>query len=117
MYFVGMVSKELIAASTQPLLLSILVEGENYGYALIQRIRELSQDNIQWTEGMLYPVLHRLEQQGLIDSEWKVSESGKKRKYYRIKQAGHKALQSDREQWTSVHNTFAQLWKIQPRSI
>ena len=57
------ISKDLVAASATPLILSILNEGESYGYAIIQRVRELSKGEMTWTDGMLYPVLHRLEQQ------------------------------------------------------
>ena len=79
-----MLSKELIAASTVPLVLSVLTEGESYGYALIQRVREVSGGKIEWTEGMLYPVLHWMEKEELIESEWREGESGRKRKYYRL---------------------------------
>ena len=72
-----MLKKELIAASTEPLLLSILAQGENYGYGLIQKVRESSGGQISWTDGMLYPVLHRLERQGLIKSRWKTSDTGR----------------------------------------
>ena len=82
------VSKDLVAASATPLVLSILSQGENYGYAIIKRVRDLSGDKMQWTDGMLYPVLHRLENQGLIISEELVSETGRKRKYYRIEDKG-----------------------------
>ena len=58
-----MLSKELVAASAEPLILSLLSKGESYGYAIIQEVRKLSEDQIQWTDGMLYPVLHRLETQ------------------------------------------------------
>ncbi len=109
-----MLSKELVAASTVPLVLSILGEGESYGYALIQRVRELSGGRIEWTEGMLYPVLHRMEEEGLIDSEWREAETGRKRKYYRLRREGGKTLQTEREQWLTVHQTFTKLWKIQP---
>jgi PadR family transcriptional regulator, regulatory protein PadR len=109
-----MLSKELVAASTVPLVLSILEEGESYGYALIQRVRELSGEKIAWTEGMLYPVLHWMEEQGLIESEWREAESGRKRKYYRLLRDGRKALETEREQWLTVHRTLAKLWKIQP---
>src|SRR5579871_4433974 len=112
-----MLSKELIAASSVPLVLSILTEGETYGYALIQRVRELSQGRIEWTEGMLYPVLHWMEEEDLIESEWRESETGRKRKYYRLRKEGRKALQEEKEQWMSVHETLAKLWKHQPRSI
>jgi PadR family transcriptional regulator, regulatory protein PadR len=112
-----MLSKELVAASTVPLVLSVLTEGENYGYALIQRVRELSDGNITWTEGMLYPVLHWMEKEGLVESEWKAAETGHKRKYYRICKEGKKALQAEQQQWLAVHTTFKKLWKTKPVSI
>jgi len=110
-----MLSKELVAASTVPLVLSVLTEGEIYGYALIQRVRELSNGKIEWTEGMLYPVLHWMEDQDLIESEWRGAETGRKRKYYRLRREGRKALQKEQEQWMTVHETLAKLWKTNPR--
>ena len=112
-----MLTKELVAASTVPLVLSVLTEGENYGYALIQRVRELSGGKIEWTEGMLYPVLHWMEEEGLIESEWRAGETGRKRKYYRLRREGRKALQEEKQRWMSVHETLARLWKQQPRLI
>ena len=109
-----MLSKELVAASTVPLVLSVLMEGEIYGYALIQRVRELSQGKIEWTEGMLYPVLHWMEREELIESEWREAETGRKRKYYRLRREGRRALQTEREQWLTVHQTLTKLWKTQP---
>jgi DNA-binding PadR family transcriptional regulator len=109
-----MLTKELVAASTVPLVLSILTEGENYGYAIIQRVRELSGGQIEWTEGMLYPVLHWMQEQELIESEWKQAETGRKRKYYRLRKQGLKALASERQQWLTVHETLTKLWKQQP---
>jgi DNA-binding PadR family transcriptional regulator len=111
-----MLAKELVAASTVPLVLSVLTEGESYGYALIQRVRELSAGKIEWTEGMLYPVLHWMEDEDLIESEWRESETGRKRKYYRLKKEGRKALQEEKQQWLAVHETLTKLWKQQPRS-
>jgi PadR family transcriptional regulator, regulatory protein PadR len=112
-----MLSKELVAASTVPLVLSVLTRGESYGYELIQRIRELSSGKIEWTEGMLYPVLHWMEEEGLIESEWRESETGRKRKYYRLLKEGRKALQAEKQRWLTVHETLAKLWKLQPYSI
>ena len=112
-----MLSKELVAASTVPLVLSVLTEGENYGYALIQRVRELSAGKIEWTEGMLYPVLHWMEKEGMIESEWREAETGRKRKYYRLRKEGRKALKEEKERWLSVHETFKRIWKQQLRSI
>ncbi len=112
-----MLSKELVAASTVPLVLSVLADGESYGYALIQRVRELSEGQIVWTEGMLYPVLHWMEEQGLVESEWKEGEAGRRRKYYRLRKEGRKTLQSEKEQWTIVHSALTKLWKTQPDLI
>lgn len=107
-----MPSKELVAASSRPLILSILAEGESYGYAIIQRVRELSGGQLEWTEGMLYPVLHRLERQGLVKSVWRTSETGRKRKYYRILRQGTTALAQERQQWLNVHSALSTLWDL-----
>jgi DNA-binding PadR family transcriptional regulator len=106
----AMVQKELIGASTEPLVLSLLAQGENYGYALIQQVRELSGDRIRWTDGMLYPVLHRLERQGHIKSRWRTSETGRKRKYYSIKKEGRAALARAQEEWRVVDAALKFLW-------
>ena len=63
-------SKDLVAASATPLVLAILAEGDSYGYAIIKRVTELSGGHLQWTDGMLYPVLHRLERQGHVAAKW-----------------------------------------------
>ena len=109
--------KELVGASTVPLVLSVLTEGETYGYALIERVRELSGGKIEWTEGMLYPVLHWMEKEDLIESEWREAETGRKRKYYRLRKEGRNALREEQEQWMTVHETLTKLWKTKPRSI
>ena len=106
-----MLSKELTAASTKPLVLAILSDGESYGYELIQKTKELSKEKIFWSEGMLYPFLHWMEKEGLIESEWKKAETGRRRKYYRISRKGGKELKLEREQWLSVHDTLTRLWK------
>ncbi len=105
-----MISKELVAASSRPLILAILSKGEDYGYSIIQQVRELSDNKIEWTEGMLYPVLHRLEKEGLIVATWKESDSGRKRKYYRLSATGGESLRREREQWFAVHTTLGKLW-------
>src|SRR6266404_4545185 len=117
MYRTVMLAKDLVAASSKPMVLSIIAEGESYGYEIIQKVRELSGGRIQWSDGMLYPVLHRLERDGLIDSEWKEAESGRERKYYLLNSDGRKVLKTERQQWLTVHNTLSKLWKIKPASI
>ena len=109
-----MASKELVAASSRPLVLSILERGESYGYALIQEVRERSGGELAWTDGMLYPVLHRLEREGLIKARWGKSEAGRRRKYYTLSRAGGTALKAEKAQWLNVHNTLAQLWEVPP---
>ncbi|MDB6171598.1 MAG: hypothetical protein JWL59_909 [Chthoniobacteraceae bacterium] len=110
-----MISKELVAASTVPLVLSVLSGGENYGYGLIQQVRALSGGQIEWTEGMLYPVLHWMEKEGMIQAQWRAAETGRKRKYYSLCENGVAALQSEKQQWIAVHKTLMTLWKPQPR--
>src|SRR5215813_10737870 len=108
-----MISKELVAASSEPLILSLLAKGESYGYAIIQDVKKLSGEKIEWTDGMLYPVLHRLEDRGLIQSRWGESETGRKRKYYALRAVGKKALREQKEQWSVVQQTLARLWGAQ----
>jgi PadR family transcriptional regulator len=102
--------KDLVAASAAPLVLSILAEGESYGYAIIQRVHQLSDGHIRWTDGMLYPVLHRLEAQGLITSKWKTAENGRKRKYYSLKRQGRQSLEDHKAQWRLVTGTLTAVW-------
>ena len=106
-------TKDLVAASTVPLILAILEEGENYGYALIQRTRELSGGAIEWTDGMLYPVLHRLEAQGYVRARWAEAETGRKRRYYALTAARRKVLRGQKEQWQVVQMTLDKLWGLQ----
>ena len=109
-----MITKVLVAASSKPLILSILKQGENYGYQIIQNISEVSGGEMSWSDGMLYPVLHRLEKDGLILSEWKLSDNGRMRKYYNITDSGLKELETERQQWLSVHKTLLKLWEPLP---
>ena len=105
-----MISKALIAASTKPLLLSILMDGETYGYRIIKQMKVLSGGHLEWSFGMLYPVLHRLEKEGFIAAQWKKSERGRLRKYYRLTEAGREELDREKAQWLAVQGVFAKLW-------
>ena len=104
------IPKDLVAASATPMVLAILVENENYGYAIIKRVRELSQDSLRWTDGMLYPVLHRLERQGLIESAWRGVSAKRRRRYYRLTGAGIKALEQQKKQWELVNEALRSVW-------
>lgn len=102
--------KELVAASATQLVLSILAHGESYGYAILQEVKRLSDGELEWTDGMLYPVLHRLEQKGLIRSEWKTA-SGRRRKYYTLNRQGKRALAQLREQWVTISRALDAAWE------
>ena len=105
------INKDLVAASSTPIVLAILAEGDSYGYAILERVRELSGGRMEWTDGMLYPVLHRLERLGHIEARWEVAESGRRRKYYRITSQGRAQLTEDRRQWEVVDATLRGLWQ------
>jgi DNA-binding PadR family transcriptional regulator len=104
--------KDLVAASATPLVLAILSDGESYGYALIKRVAELSGGELQWTDGMLYPVLHRLERNGHVQSRWGRSQVGRRRKYYRLTERGRDELVRQRRQWHVVDSTLRGLWRV-----
>ncbi|PCJ51289.1 MAG: PadR family transcriptional regulator [Planctomycetota bacterium] len=99
-------SKDLVAASATPIILSILAEKENYGYSIIKKVEELSGGEMQWTDGMLYPVLHRLEKQGLIKSKWGKSDIGRRRKYYRLEKKGKKELIEEKRKWSVINSVL-----------
>jgi PadR family transcriptional regulator, regulatory protein PadR len=102
--------KDLVAASATPLVLAILAEGDSYGYAIIRRVAELSGGHLQWTDGMLYPVLHRLERHGCVAAKWGLSDSGRKRRYYRITKVGRAQLAAQKEQWQVVNSALRSIW-------
>ncbi len=99
-----------MAASTKPLILAILSNGKIYGYQIIQSVIEISGGTLEWSEGMLYPVLHRLEKENFIQSQWKMSQNGRRRKYYRLTESGKKELDKERKQWLSVHKVLSRVW-------
>lgn len=103
-------SKDLMAASSTPLVLGILAEGESYGYEIVKRVDELSGGALQWTDGMMYPLLHRLEHQGFLKANWRRAESGRKRKYYQITDLGRDALQQQRRQWQVINEALGGIW-------
>ena len=105
------ISKDLMAASSTPIVLAILAEGDSYGYAILQRVKALSGGRMEWTDGMLYPVLHRLERLGQVKARWAVAESGRRRKYYRITADGRAQLAEDRKQWQAVDATLRGIWR------
>lgn len=106
------IGKDLVAASATPLVLAILDQGASYGYAILKRVGELSGGELQWTDGMLYPVLHRLERQGYVEASWRKSAVGRRRKYYSITPRGREHLARQRRHWQVVDETLRGLWCV-----
>ena len=104
------IDKDLVAASATPLVLAILGEAESYGYAILKRVRELSGGDLEWTDGMLYPLLHRLDRLGYVTTEWRTSTEGRRRKYYAITDDGRTALADQQRQWLAVTRTLNDVW-------
>lgn len=104
------IDKDLVAASATPLVLGILADGESYGYAIVKRVNEISDGHMQWTDGMLYPLLHRLERLGHVEASWGVSDVGRRRKHYAITPAGREALAERQAQWSVVADALQKVW-------
>jgi len=109
-----MIEKALVAASTKPIILSILLGGEDYGYEIIQKVKDISGGSLEWSDKMLYPVLHRMEKEGMLVSQWKMSDGGRLRRYYRITEEGRETLDFERRQWQSVTKALTKLWEPLP---
>jgi PadR family transcriptional regulator, regulatory protein PadR len=104
------IDKDLVAAAATPLVLAILAEGESYGYAILKRVRALSGGELEWTDGMLYPLLHRLHRLGHVTTEWRTSPEGRRRKYYAVTNDGRAALADQRRQWETITRALDDVW-------
>jgi len=109
-----MISRSLMAASTKPILLSILLGGEDYGYNIIRKVKDLSAGALEWADGTIYPVFQRLEKDGLVSSRWIASPEGRFRKYYKITAQGRLELAEEMAQWQSVIKALGKLGKLLP---
>ncbi len=105
------IDKDLVAASATPLVLAILADEESYGYAILKRVRELSGGELQWTDGMLYPLLHRLRRLGYVTTEWRTPAQGRRRRYYAITDDGRAALAEQQRQWETVTRALGDVWR------
>jgi PadR family transcriptional regulator, regulatory protein PadR len=105
------IDKDLVAASATPLVLAILAEGESYGYAILKRVRELSGGELKWTDGMLYPLLHRIRRLGYVTTEWRTPPEGRRRRYYAITDDGRAALAEQQRQWATVTRALGDVWR------
>ncbi len=111
MHRVAMVDRKLVAATSEALILSILKEGDSYGYEIIQRVSALTDCELKWTDSMLYPVLHRMEKNGWVRSYWEASPTGRQRKYYSVSRDGLAELEEKKRQWLIADGALTSLWK------
>jgi DNA-binding PadR family transcriptional regulator len=103
------IDEDLAAAPATPLVLTILSEGERHGYAILTRVRALSGDELEWTDGMLYPLLHRLRRLGYVTAEWRTPLRGRRRRYYVITDDGRATMQH-RQRWNVVR-ALGDVWR------
>ncbi len=92
-------SSDLIQGTLDLLILKTLSLGPRHGWAIGKRIEQESRDELQVSQGALYPALHRLEQQGWIRAEWKMSETGREAKFYSLTRAGRTQFDKELAQW------------------
>ena len=90
---------ELLPGTLDLLILRVIALEPMHGWAVAQRIRQMSNDELRVGQGSLYPALHKLDQQGWIEAEWAASENNRRAKYYRLTRAGRKALEAESAQW------------------
>ena len=106
------VSKELVGASTGILILGMVARAPGYGYQIIKQINEEADGLFSWREGTIYPVLHKLEQEGLVSSKWEIADTGRKRKYYHLTKPGRKALTDTSRQWSEFHRLVLKVAEV-----
>jgi PadR family transcriptional regulator, regulatory protein PadR len=103
------ISKALVGASAHLIILLVLKQGKSYGYEIIQKVKELTNGQVQWHEIGVYPVLKKLEQEGMIKSSWSIVEGERPRKYYSIQDKGLKQVEIDKHEWELVEDLFRKL--------
>ena len=106
--------KALGSASIRPVILSILARQDSYGYEIIQFASNLSDGSLDVKPGILYPILRRMENDGLIVSYWQDGEGERKRRYYRLTKRGRSALEVEKREWLRMHDAFLRLWSAEP---
>ncbi len=102
--------KELIGASAIPIILSVLKNGDSYGYEIVQKVKEITRGELKWKEASIYPVLKKLENEKMIKSYWKVMEGERPRKYYTLLPPGNEQLAKVKYEWKLIQSVLGVLW-------
>ena len=103
---------DLLPGTLDLMILRTLQREALHGWAISERIQEISQDVLQINQGSLYPALHRLEHQGWIEAEWKVSELGRRAKFYHLTSSGRRQLTVEAREWERMSNAIGRVMKL-----
>jgi transcriptional regulator len=103
---------DLLPGTLDLLILRTLQTGPMHGWAIADRIQQVSQDVLQVNQGSLYPALHRLEHEDWIEAEWKVSELGRRAKYYRLTTSGRRQLAIEADEWARLATAIGRVMKL-----
>lgn len=106
------ISKDLIGAASIPLILAVLRREDSYGYEIVQEVKRLTDEKIGWKEASIYPVLKKLENNGMIKSYWKVEKEHRPRRYYTILENGKEQLEKNITEWDLIHRALESLWSL-----
>jgi PadR family transcriptional regulator, regulatory protein PadR len=105
-------AKDQLQGALDLLILKTLARGPIHGYAIVQRIQQVSDEVLRVEEGSLYPALHRMEQADWISAEWRLTQTGRRAKYYRLTPAGRRQLAHEEEAWGRVAGAVAKVLKF-----
>jgi PadR family transcriptional regulator, regulatory protein PadR len=94
------------------LILKVVAVGPVHGYAIAQRLQQVSRDVVQVPQGSLYPALHRLENRGLLAADWKASETGREAKFYRLTRKGRTTMEAEAESWRRLTDAIGLILKV-----
>ena len=103
---------DLLQGTLDMLILKVVALGPIHGYAIAQRIRQISQDALQIQQGSLYPALHRLEKRKWLQAEWRDAESGREAKFYALTAAGRKQLKEEEESWDRLSTAIGLIMRM-----
>jgi transcriptional regulator len=103
---------DLVQGTLDVLLLKILALEPLHAFAISQRLKQISDDVLQVSDGSLYPALHKLEQEGWITAEWKASENNRRAKFYSLTRAGRRQLESEAANWERLSAAISQVMKL-----
>lgn len=115
----GMLQKKTLDGHVETLLTAVLLRGPSYGYLIVRQLNEAAPDILKLGEGTVYPVLHRMEERGLLTSRWETGPGGRPRKYYRVSQRGRRQFATAQQQWHALRSLMERIVECgpQPTSI